>query len=80
MFDWIQFNPERLLQPAVIVGLVIILVGAVLAIFSKAISDKICKSKGITDLEIATKYRIIISIIAMVVTLCGCLVAILMIK
>ena len=39
MFDWVQFQPERLTQPATLSGIVLAVAGLLLALFAGAVAD-----------------------------------------
>lgn len=71
--DWIEFNPQRIQEPGVIVGLIIIIISVLVLIFANNISQKIAAkySKNVETLTITIKF------IALGLAIVGCLVAVL---
>ena len=39
MFDWVQFQPERLTQPATLGGIVLAVAGLLMALFAGVVAD-----------------------------------------
>lgn len=42
-FDWVRFSPDRLRNPAVIAGVVLMIVGLIVALAGKSIADIVVK-------------------------------------
>lgn len=70
MFDWVEFSPDRLSQPIVITGLVLMIVGFVGVLGARYIGTKL-ENKGIKK---ATIYAYLFTA---VVTIVGIFMAVL---
>lgn len=66
----IEFHPERIFEPNVIIGLIVIIIGVLLNIFAKQIFDKTNKENKPTLSVITIKF------IALAIVLIGCLIAV----
>mgnify|MGYP000269637589 CR=1 FL=1 len=63
MFDWVEFSPDRLAQPIVITGLILMIVGFVGVLSARYIGTKI-ENKGIKN---ATTYTYLFTALLTVV-------------
>lgn len=71
--DWLQFNPQRIKEPGVIIGLIIIVIGIILLASANKISQKIAQRFSLSN----ENSSLIVRFASMFVVLIGCLVAIL---
>lgn len=63
LFDWVQFSTDRLSNPVIIVGLVLVALGLIFAIFANpigntAIAQKINEKLNKSDTFVAGVFRI----------------------
>lgn len=65
----IGFYPERIKEPLVILGLIIILIGALCAIFAKNLAPKLMKNSSVDNV-------IIMKFISLAIVVIGCLIAV----
>lgn len=77
MFDWVQFQPERLTQPATLSGIVLVVAGLLTALFAGAVADAANRAREKKEKPRLTSLAFILRALGVALIIIGMTVAIL---
>lgn len=77
MFDWVQFQPERLTQPATLSGIMLAVAGLLLALFAGAVADAANRARAKKEKPRLTSLAFILRALGVALIIIGMTVAIL---
>ena len=76
MFDWVQFQPERLTQPATLSGIVLVVAGLLTALFAGAVADAANRAREKKEKPRLTSLAFILRALGVALIIIGMTVAI----
>ncbi len=77
MFDWVQFQPERLTQPATLSGIVLAVAGLLMALFAGVVADAANRAREKKEKPRLTSLAFILRALGVALIIIGMTVAIL---